>query len=35
MQLIPIYFFITLFFGFLIIYTFKNKQYYIVKEKKN
>ncbi|AYV76871.1 MAG: hypothetical protein Barrevirus2_24 [Barrevirus sp.] len=34
MKLIPLYFFIVLFIGFLIIYTFKNKQHWIEKNKR-
>ena len=34
MHLVPIYFFIVLCLGFMLIYTFKNKQYFIEKKKK-
>ena len=34
MKFIPLYFFITLFIGFLIIYTFKNDYHVIIKNKK-
>ena len=33
MRLIPLYFFITLFIGFLFIYTFKDDYYVIIKKK--
>lgn len=33
MKLIPLYFFITLFIGFLIIYTFKEDYYVVIKKK--
>ena len=34
MHLVPIYFFIALFIGFLLVYTIRNKQYFIMKEHK-
>lgn len=34
MKLIPLYFFLVMFIGFLIIYTYKNDYYVIVKNKK-
>ncbi len=34
MKLIPLYFFMALFIGFFIIYTFKNEYHIIVKNKK-
>lgn len=34
MEIIPLYFFIGLFLAIMYIYTFKNKQYYIEKNKK-
>ncbi len=33
MKLVPLYFFLALCLGFMFIYTFKNKQYYIEKKK--
>lgn len=35
MKLVPIYFFLALFIGFLLVYTIRNKQYVILKEHKN
>jgi hypothetical protein len=34
MKLVPIYFFIALFIGFMFVYTIRNKQYFILKEHK-
>lgn len=34
MKLVPIYFFIALFLGFMLVYTIRNKQYFIMKDDK-
>lgn len=34
MKLVPIYFFIALFLGFMLVYTIRNKQYFILKDDK-
>ena len=35
MKLIPIYLFMALFLGFVLIYTIRNEQYFIIKDNKN